>query len=150
MEPQIRIREMTIDDYDEVLALWQSVEGVALGPSDSRQSTARYLQHNPHMSFVAFDGQTLLGAILCGTDGRNGWLRHLAVRESCRKQGVGKALVDNCLAALKAAEIPWCNIFVFADNASGLAFWRKMGWRFMDKRIRPMALDVVAYGKTSQ
>ena len=47
------------------------------------------------------DGDTLIGAILCGHDGRRGCLYHVCVREGYRRQGVGKAMVVACMEALQ-------------------------------------------------
>ena len=66
----MHIREMTIQDYDAVIALWQSVIGMGLSDSDSREGIGRYLARNPGMSFAAWDGDLLVGAVLCGHDGR--------------------------------------------------------------------------------
>jgi len=147
MNAHINIGEMTIEDYDEVTALWQSVDGMGLGPSDSRDNIARYLARNPGMSFAAREGHMLVGAVICGTDGRRGYLSHLAVRASHRKQGVGKELIGRCLAALHAVGIPRCNLFVFAVNAGAIAFWRKMGWQFWEERgVRGMSFDIDGKG----
>jgi len=124
----IVIREMTIQDYDEVLALWQTSEGVGLSDADSEESVARYLERNPGLSFVACDGEHLVGAILCGHDGRRGYIHHLAVSESHRRQGLGRALVERCLSALRQAGIDKCHLFVFADNRDTIAFWKGIGW----------------------
>jgi ribosomal protein S18 acetylase RimI-like enzyme len=35
----------------------------------------------------------ILGAVLCGNDGRRGYLHHLAVAAEWRRRGIGKALV---------------------------------------------------------
>jgi hypothetical protein len=40
------IKPMTLADYDEVLHLWQSAEGVGLNESDTRRAIARYLKRN--------------------------------------------------------------------------------------------------------
>lgn len=124
----IVIREMVIQDYDEVLALWQTSEGVGLSDTDLEGSIASYLQRNPGLSFVARDGQHLVGAVLCGHDGRRGYIHHLAVRESHRRRGLGRALVERCLSALRRAGIDKCHIFVFADNQGTIAFWKSIGW----------------------
>jgi ribosomal protein S18 acetylase RimI-like enzyme len=122
------IQEMTIDDYEEVLALWQASEGVGLSNADSEESIARYLDRNPGLSFVAREGQHLVGAVLCGHDGRRGYIHHLAIRKSHHRQGVGRALVSRCLSALRRARIAKCHIFVFADNHDTIAFWKSIGW----------------------
>ena len=51
------ILPFTIEDYDQVYALWQRCEGVGLSSADSRQSIAAYLDRNPGMSFVASLGR---------------------------------------------------------------------------------------------
>jgi ribosomal protein S18 acetylase RimI-like enzyme len=84
-----------------------------------------------------------VGAVLCGHDGRRGYLYHLAVALGHRQQGLGKKLVDACLEKLKRLGIQKCNIYVFDDNARGAKFWKKNGWvkrpeiRLLQKAIVP-------------
>lgn len=125
---KIQIRELTLSDYDAVLALWRSVEGVGLSDADSREAIAHYLARNPGCSSTAWEGDLLVGAVLCGHDGRRGFIHHLTVRESHRRQGLGKALAARCLAALAAEGIDKCHLFVFAVNARAIAFWKGVGW----------------------
>src|SRR5215471_3680247 len=106
-----KIELMSLDDYDEVIALWQSAEGVGLGESDTRDAIAAYLKRNPGMSFVARHEGELAGAVLCGHDGRRGYLHHLAVAPPHRRNGLGRKLVAKCLAELKRRGILKCNIF---------------------------------------
>ena len=122
------IREMTIGDYNEVLSLWKACEGVGLSDADSREGITSFLDRNPGLGHVARDGNELVGAILCGTDGRRGYIHHLAVSKHHRHQGLGRALVDRCLSALRQVGIQKCHIFVFTDNAAAIAFWNKVGW----------------------
>jgi len=125
---KFEIREMTIQDFEPVLALWQASEGIGLSDSDSRESIASFLERNPGLSFLARKGDLLLGAVLCGHDGRRGYIHHLAVNQSHRHQGIGKALVDYCLNSLKLAGIQKCHLFVFHDNYDAISFWMKCGW----------------------
>jgi ribosomal protein S18 acetylase RimI-like enzyme len=122
------IREMTIRDYDEVVGLWQSSEGVGLSDADSREGVARFLKRNPGLSFVAREGEHLVGVVLCGHDGRRGYIHHLAVSKSHRRQGLGRALVERCLSALGQDGIGKCHLFVFAANGDAIAFWKNVGW----------------------
>jgi N-acetylglutamate synthase len=123
-----RIRGMRIADYDEVIALWRATEGLGLGESDERGAIAVYLDRNPGMSFVAVNGDLIVGAVLGGHDGRRGYLHHLAVVPRWRHHGIGRALVEASLAQLKAAGLPKCNLFLYGHNAAGRAFWLKHGW----------------------
>jgi ribosomal protein S18 acetylase RimI-like enzyme len=122
------IQEMGMRDYDEVLALWQTSKGVGLSDADSKDGIARFLARNPGFSFVAREHDLLVGAILCGHDGRRGYIHHLAVSTTHRHRGVGGALADRALSALKAAGIQKCHLFVFTDNREALAFWKAIGW----------------------
>ena len=119
---------MAIEDYDDVVSLWEAAEGVGLSDADSRESTAAYLAHNPGLSFAAHDEGQLVGAVLCGHDGRRGYVHHLAVRRSHRRRGIGRTLADRCLAALRREGIHKCHLFVFSENREAVAFWRKIGW----------------------
>jgi putative acetyltransferase len=80
------------------------------------------------MSFIARKDGKLVGAVLSGTDGRRGYLHHLAVAKTFRKQGVGKQLVEHCIEALGKAGITRCHIFVYRENRSGKVFWEQTGW----------------------
>jgi ribosomal protein S18 acetylase RimI-like enzyme len=91
-----------------------------------------YLARNPGMSFVACDGGRVVGAVLCGTDGRRGYLHHLAVAAPDRQRGLGRALVQRCLDALAAAGITKCHLFVFAPNIPARNFWTRIGWRLRE------------------
>lgn len=126
----IKITPMTISDYDEVVLLWQIVEGIGLrGFEDSKEGIAFYLDRNPGMSFVARQNSRLVGAVLCGHDGRRGCIYHLAVASEFCKQGIGRTLVDCCLSELNKAGILKCNIVVYANNTSGREIWKRIGWQ---------------------
>jgi ribosomal protein S18 acetylase RimI-like enzyme len=122
------IKPMTLVDYDEVLHLWQNSEGVGLNESDTRSEIGIFLRRNRGMSFVAREGKQLAGAILCGHDGRRACLYHLAVAPAHRRNGLGTKLVRRCVAELKRAGIPRCNVFFYVKNKRGERFWRKLGW----------------------
>lgn len=122
------IRAMSSDDYDAVHALWSGMPGIGLNESDTRAATEAFLRRNPGMSAVAFVSAALVGAVLCGHDGRRGYLHHLAVAPAWRGRGLARGLIAHCFAQLAAAGIPKCNIFLFADNAEGAAFWQHEGW----------------------
>jgi len=126
----MQIRAMLDTDLPAVLALWQRTEGVGLNESDTPARLAAYLRRNPGQSFVACDthSDAILGAVLCGNDGRRGYLNHLAVASEARGKGIGKSLVEACLKQLANLDILKCNVFVYATNAAGRAFWKHMGW----------------------
>lgn len=128
MNASILISPLTIDRYNEVMALWRQCEGIGLSDADGRESIAAYLERNPGMSFIASNDGTLAGAVLCGHDGRRGYLHHLAVHPRFRRQGIGRRLVGLCLAALQERGIQKCHLFALNGNGDGIAFWEAAGW----------------------
>ena len=124
----VMIDPMTIDHFDEVIALWKEFENVGLSSADEREKIKTYLTRNPDMSFVAKENGVVVGAALCGHDGRRGYLHHLAVAESHQMKGLGRKLAERCIESLRSAGIEKCHLFVFHRNKEGKAFWEKIGW----------------------
>lgn len=123
------IRKMTISDYDEVYSLWLSCKGMGLNSlDDSREGIARFLARNPDTCFAAEVAGAIVGVIMAGHDGRRGFIYHTAVSPEQRGQGIGTALVNAALDALKAEGISKVALVVFERNEEGNRFWEKMGF----------------------
>ena len=126
---EARIRELKPADLEAVIRLWRRSPGVGLdADSDNPPALRRYLKRNPGTSFVAVAGHAVVGAVLCGHEGRRGYLGHLAVDRRWRRHGIGAALSERCIVELRRGGIPKCNIVVFGGNRSGLRFWKAAGW----------------------
>jgi ribosomal protein S18 acetylase RimI-like enzyme len=134
---------MTAADYDQTLALWQEVEGVGLSSADSREQIERYLKRNPGQSLLAWQEDLLVGAVLCGHDGRRGYIHHLAVRPGHRRQGIGRLLVSRCLTALAAEGIEKCHLFVFSQNEAAIKFWQAVGFTGRTE-LSMMSMNIIA------
>lgn len=136
------ICEMTKDDYAEAYSLWQRLPGIGLSDADSSCAIDRFLDRNPGLCYVARQGGEMVGTCLAGSDGRRGYLYHLAVDPVVRRLGIGQALVEKTLEALKTANIQKCHIMVFSDNELGLSFWQATGWK-LRKDIAILSYDLV-------
>ena len=122
-------RVMTIDDYDEVYNLWMSIKGFGIrSVDDSREGVEAFLKRNPLTSVVDIEDGKIVGAILCGHDGRRGCLYHVGVAEDYRMRGIGKAMVVFCMNALKKENINKVSLIAFTKNDIGNAFWNQIGW----------------------
>ncbi len=130
--PPAVIRPMVMSDYAAVRRLWETCEGVGLNDADRPEALRRYLARNPGMSFVAKAADSVVGAVLCGHDGRRGYLNHLAVHPRFRQRGLARQLVDHCLEALERDGIAKCHLFIFGTNQEGRRFWRRIGWELRD------------------
>ena len=121
-------RCMQTGDYDAVMSLWRSCEGLLLRDADSRTGIERYLERNPGLSFVAVDGATIVGSIMAGHDGKRGYIQHLAVADELRRRGIGSRLLQLCLEALKTQGIAKAHVHVLKDNPDGHRYWTGRGW----------------------
>lgn len=125
------IRKMTIDDYDKVYKLWTTIEGFAIRSlDDSREGIERFLKRNPNTSVVYEDNHEIIGAILCGHDGRQGCFYHVCVHNDYRNRGIGHEMVGAAMNALKEEKINKVNLVAFTQNAVGNTFWSELGWKF--------------------
>ncbi len=120
---------MTAADLPAALQLWGQTEGVGLNESDRLPALRRFLRRNPGLSQVARTPRRLLGAVLCGHEGRRGYLHHLAVAADCRNQGIGRQLTETALARLSALGLAKCNLFLYQNNRRGRLFWERLGAR---------------------
>src|SRR5258706_5759048 len=92
-EGAIEIYPLSLDTYDAVLALWRQCEGICLSRADSRENIQCYLERNSGMSFIATSSGTVVGAVLCGHDGRRGYLHQFAIHPNCRRHSLRSRLV---------------------------------------------------------
>lgn len=132
-EINYRIRVMTMEDYGQVYDLWMSIRGFGIrSVDDSREGVQRFLQRNPATSMVAEQEGKIVGAILCGHDGRRGSFYHVCVHEKYRKRGIGKAMAVACMRALQEEHINKVSLIAFKSNQVGNHFWKQEGWTFRE------------------
>ena len=111
-EKKVNIREMTMEDFEEVHALWMGIHGFGIRSiDDSKEGVERFIRRNPT---------------------RRGCLYHVCVHEDYRKQGIGQKMVEACLAALKREHVNKVNLIAFKKNDIGNHFWQGMGWTFRE------------------
>ena len=127
----VKIRVMTIADFDGICEVWKNHKGTT-PVDDSAEGFAKYIRRNPTTSFVAEDNGKIIGTILAGHDGRRGLFHHVSVLPEYQKQGIGKMLVDNAMDALEKEGITKVLLVVFKDNDNGNAFWEHIGFTKRD------------------
>ena len=132
----MNIREMIEADYDQVYQLWLSCAGMGLNDlDDSKEGIARFLQRNPQTCLVAVENQTIIGAILAGSDGRRAYIYHTAVHPNYRRRGIARQLVETVLTVLDELKIHKVALVVFKRNTEGNRFWEKLGFSVREDLI---------------
>lgn len=128
-ENKLLLRRMSIEDYEQVYALWLSCKGMGLNNvDDSRAGIARYLARNPNTCFLAEEEGRVLGAILAGHDGRRGFIYHACVSPDAHGRGIGTKMAEAVLDALREEGISKAALVAFTRNEAGNAFWEKLGF----------------------
>ena len=123
------IRAMTLEDYENVHALWMKIKGFAIrSMDDAKEGVERFLNRNPGISVVAEEDGKIVGAILCGHDGRRGCMYHVCVDPEYRLKGIGKSMVVFAMEALRKEKINKVSLIAFTKNDVGNAFWKEIGW----------------------
>lgn len=83
----------------------------------------------------------MIGAVLCGHDGRRGFVYHLAVAPTHRGRGIARAMMQRSRTGLTEAGISRVLLLVATDNAGGRDLWLRRGWEDMTF-AKPMGRDL--------
>ena len=127
---------MALEDYDEVYALWQTIQGFGIRSlDDSEEDIDRFLLRNPGISVVAECKGKIIGNILCGHDGRQASFYHVCVAKEYRRQGIATKMATFCMRRLQELKINKITLIAFSDNVEGNAFWKKVGWTSRNENV---------------
>ena len=129
-----KIEKMDINDYDEIIGLWENTDGVGLsGNDDSKKSIKKFLKKNHNTCFVVkYKNKEIIGTIMAGNDGRRGHIYHLMVKPDHRKNGIGKKLLEKAEKSLQKEGIRKIFLVVFKENDIGNKFWEETGYKIRD------------------
>jgi ribosomal protein S18 acetylase RimI-like enzyme len=123
-------------DYEAVLELWRaSGPGVRIGASDTPAEIARKLARDPDLFLVAEADGRIVGTVLGGFDGRRGLVYHLAVAADVRRQRLGRALMAELEARLRAKGCRKAYLLVTDDNVNVIGFYQQLGWQVMPVEV---------------
>ena len=89
------------------------------------------LRHGTAVVFTEYNGSELRGcAVVSSISSRGAVLSALAVREDCRRQGIGSALVHRV-----EAQFPGKTLYIFRDKEKNKEFYRELGYSKADTWI---------------
>ncbi len=142
----MNIRLLKPTDYDEIYALWLTEHMGLNSVDDTREGIERFIRRNPATSFVAEADGKIVGTMLCGHDGRNGYIYHACVLREYQNQKIGTRLAETVFDALKTEGISQVKLTLYSDNDAGNRFWERMGFNEKDfLRFKSKALVKLEY-----
>ena len=133
----VAVRPYQPADEDAVVALWAQC-GLTHPWNDPHKDIQRKLTVQPDLFLVAVLDGRLIGSVMAGYEGHRGWINYLAVAPDCRRNGLGRRLMDEAGRRLLALGCPKINLQVRSSNRSVLAFYQRLGF---------VPDDVVSLGK---
>ncbi len=105
---RVVVRTMQAADYPRVTELWNRA-GCPVRPGvDDLAAIALFLGQNPDLSTVTEHDERFSGALLCGEDGRAGFIHRVAVDPGCDRVEVLSGMVRRCLLKLRALGLTRC------------------------------------------
>lgn len=124
------IRAFEEPDEAAVVALWQACD-LTRPWNDPSKDIARKLGVRRDLFRVAFDSASgaVIGTVMIGWDGHRGWVNYLAVAPDARRRGLGRALMREAEALLRAEGCPKLNLQVRAGNEGVVAFYERLGYQ---------------------
>ena len=141
MGAPIEIRPYDSKDHAQVVALWSEVFKDDPPWNEPASMIRRKLTVQPELFLVAvIDGQ-VVGTVMAGFDGVRGWIHHLAVRGSHRRQGIASSLMRAAEKGLEIAGCPKVNLQVRATNSEVIAFYRSLGYELEERASLGKRLD---------
>ncbi|MEM3536450.1 MAG: GNAT family N-acetyltransferase [Candidatus Bathyarchaeia archaeon] len=136
----MRIRKLTINDYEKIVRLW-SRAGLPFKPTgrDSKEAIAAQMNANPEYFLGAFEDDRLIGTAIISCDMRKGWINRLAVDPDYRRRGVAKALIAECEKILRKQGVRIFCALVEDYNKASKELFKRCG--FVEHR------DIIYFSK---
>lgn len=128
-----RIRHLTIDDYDAIIALWQQagLHSLRIHGRDSREAMATQLARGQIILGLEQDGQ-LIGTIVVTHDTRKGWLNRLAVHPDHRRKGYAVQLIAAAEDELRAMGLHIFAALIESENTASRSLFAREGYTTHD------------------
>jgi ribosomal protein S18 acetylase RimI-like enzyme len=134
---RVHIRKLGLEDYDELLGLWQRAGLHSLRPQgrDSREALARQLASGVQTILGLEVESQLVGVVVVTHDSRKGWINRLAIAPDHRRQGYGARLIRAAEEVLHEQGIHVIAALIESDNPASLALFQKTGYVEIDTGI---------------
>ena len=133
----MEIRTFQESDKDAVIAMWRRCELVR-PQNDPDQDIDLKMSFQPGLSFIATEGDSIVGSVMAGYEGHRGWINYLAVDPGTQGAGLGAKLMKHAEEELRGLGCVKINLQVRSSNEKVLGFYRAIGY---------LQDDVISMGK---
>jgi ribosomal protein S18 acetylase RimI-like enzyme len=125
---KISIRPFTEGDYDSVIKLWEKVFPGAQPHNNPARDLRTRREIPPELFLVATMEGEIIGTVMAGYDGQQGWVYYLGVDPAVRRQGIGTSLMKRVEARLIGMGCRELYLQIWASKAEVQAFYESLGY----------------------
>jgi ribosomal protein S18 acetylase RimI-like enzyme len=125
------VRQFQPQDEDAVVSLWERCD-LTRPTNDPHKDIGRKLRVRPDLFLVGVLDGKIVACVMAGYEGHRGWLNYLAVDPTRQREGLGKGIVAEAEARLRASGCPKVNLQVRTSNRAAIAFYERIGYSIDD------------------
>lgn len=125
----MEIRPYEPADEAAVIALWREALIDPAPHNDPQISLQNKIAVDPELLLVAVVNCEVIGTVMGGYDGHRGWIYSVAVQSTCRRQGIGSALVRRLEMELGRRGCLKVNLQVRSKNTGVIPFYESLGFQ---------------------
>ena len=123
----VEIREVQVEDYEAIRAVWEASEWAAITALASAEAWARFLERNRGLSIGAFDGTDLLGVVISEKVAAGAFRERLALIDPAPDEATYRRLVDKAQLKITARGRNSCRIEL-PEHLLQDGFWQSIKW----------------------
>ncbi len=129
----LRVRPYQERDEEAVVYLWQMVFPDDPPWNDPSLVIQRKLSVQRDLFLIGEMDRRVVATVIGGYDGFRGWVYHLAVVPDHRRNGIGRAMMNEIEAKLKILGCTKLNLQVRSTNVDVIEFYKRLNYLFEDR-----------------
>jgi len=135
----ITYRPCTVDDIDQVLALW--IQGGQKGSTDNSEAVKRRLDRDQQLFILAWDNETLVGSLVGAWDGWRANMYRLVIAREYRRDGIASRLLEIVEEELRKLGATRVYALALIGSSEAGPFWHHHGYE-PNSTIEPLAKNL--------
>lgn len=125
------IRPYQRQDETDIIDLWNRCD-LLVPWNNPKMDIERKLKVNPELFLVGLIGGKVVATVMGGYEGRRGWINYLAVSPDHQRSGLGRRIMEDAEAKLRALGCPKVNLQIRTGNLAVIKFYESIGYSIED------------------
>ncbi len=121
-------------DFTALVSLWEAANIESMRRYSAEELAQKVKSHDCAL-YVAIDKSEIVGSIMIGFDGIQGWVHALAITPDRQNSPIGKELLHFAECWMKARNVEICRILLSEDDATLPALYNDMGYQLQSTKV---------------